>query len=134
MPSSPPVRLNVAREIVEDGLPTGLLLLNRMSGFAVERDSHLRAANPIMLAFLIESIVLSVGGGAVGVGLASILQFFTISTLNLGSFSELAFSFALSPQIIAQSLSFSLLMGLLGGFLPSVRAARLNIIQALRAV
>src|SRR6185295_8656935 len=46
----------------------------------------------IMLAFLIESIVLSVGGGAVGVGLASILQFFTISTLNLGSFSELAFS------------------------------------------
>ncbi|HTF94210.1 MAG TPA: ABC transporter permease [Verrucomicrobiae bacterium] len=88
----------------------------------------------IMLAFLIESIVLSVGGGAVGVGLASILQFFTISTLNLGSFSELAFSFALSPQIIAQSLGFSLLMGLLGGFLPSVRAARLNIIQALRAV
>ena len=88
----------------------------------------------IMLAFLIESIVLSVGGGAVGVGLASILQFFTISTLNLGSFSELAFSFALSPQIIAQSLGFSLLMGLFGGFLPSVRAARLNIIQALRAV
>jgi putative ABC transport system permease protein len=88
----------------------------------------------IMLAFLIESIVLSVGGGAVGVGLASILQFFTISTLNLGSFSELAFSFALSPQIIVQSLGFSLLMGLLGGFLPSVRAARLNIIQALRAV
>ena len=88
----------------------------------------------IMLAFLIESIVLSVGGGAVGVGLASILQFFTISTLNLGSFSELAFSFALSPQIIAQSLGFSLLMGLLGGFLPSLRAARLNIIQALRAV
>ncbi len=88
----------------------------------------------IMLAFLVESIVLSVGGGAVGVGLASMLQFFTISTLNFGSFSELAFSFALSPQIIAQALGFSLLMGLLGGFLPSVRAARLNIIQALRAV
>lgn len=88
----------------------------------------------IMLAFLIESIVLSVGGGAIGLGLASVLQFFTISTLNFGSFSELAFSFALSPQIIAQALGFSLLMGLLGGFLPSVRAARLNIIQALRAV
>jgi putative ABC transport system permease protein len=63
-----------------------------------------------------------------------VLQFFTISTLNLGSFSELAFSFAISPQIIAQALGFSLLMGLIGGFLPSVRAARLNIIQALRAV
>ena len=70
----------------------------------------------IMLAFLIESIVLSVGGGAIGLALASVLQFFTISTLNFGSFSELAFSFALSPQIIAQALGFSLLMGLLGGF------------------
>jgi ABC-type antimicrobial peptide transport system permease subunit len=88
----------------------------------------------ILLAFLIESLVLSLGGGAVGLGLASVLQLFTISTLNFGSFSELAFSFALSPQIIAQSLGFALLMGLLGGFLPSVRAARLDIIQALRAV
>ena len=88
----------------------------------------------ILLAFLIESIVLSLGGGAVGLALASLLQFFTISTLNFGSFSELAFSFALSPRIATQSLGFSLLMGLLGGFLPSVRAARLDIIQALRAV
>ena len=88
----------------------------------------------IMLAFLIESFVLSLAGGAVGLALASLLQFFTISTLNFGSFSELAFSFALSPQIIAQSLGFSLMMGLVGGFLPSVRAARLDIIQALRAV
>jgi len=88
----------------------------------------------ILLAFLIESIVLSLGGGAVGLMLASLLQFFTISTLNFGSFSELAFSFALSARIVTQSLGFSLLMGLLGGFLPSVRAARLDIIQALRAV
>ena len=88
----------------------------------------------ILLAFLIESIVLSLGGGAVGLALASLLQFFTISTLNFGSFSELAFSFALSARIVTQSLGFSLLMGLLGGFLPSVRAARLDIIQALRAV
>ncbi len=88
----------------------------------------------ILLAFLIESIVLSLGGGATGLALASLLQFFTISTLNFGSFSELAFSFALSPRIVTQSLGFSLLMGLLGGFLPSVRAARLDIIQALRAV
>jgi putative ABC transport system permease protein len=88
----------------------------------------------ILIAFLIESFVLSLGGGAVGLGLATLLQFFTISTLNFGSFSELAFSFALSPQIIAQSLGFALLMGLVGGFLPSVRASRLDIIQALRAV
>jgi putative ABC transport system permease protein len=54
--------------------------------------------------------------------------------LNFSSFSELAFSFALSPTIIVTSLGFSLLMGLIGGFLPAVRAARLNIIQALRTV
>ena len=88
----------------------------------------------ILLAFLAESLVLSCLGGALGLGFASLLQFFTISTLNFGSFTELAFSFALSPSIIAAALGFSLLMGLLGGFLPAVRAARLNIVQALRAV
>ena len=88
----------------------------------------------ILLAFLLESLFLSLGGGVIGLAIASLLQFFTISTLNFGSFSELAFSFALSPSIIAISLGFSLLMGLIGGFLPAVGAARLNIIQALRAV
>jgi ABC-type antimicrobial peptide transport system permease subunit len=88
----------------------------------------------ILLAFLAESLVLSLTGGLIGLALASMLQFFTISTLNFGSFSELAFSFALSPSIIASALGFSLLMGVLGGFLPALRASRLNIIQALRAV
>ena len=60
------------------------------------------------------AVALSFAGGALGLGLASLLQFFTISTLNFGSFSELAFSFALSPSIIATSLGFSLLMGLIG--------------------
>ena len=88
----------------------------------------------ILVAFLGESFVLSLSGGLLGLTLASLLQFFTISTLNFGSFSELAFSFAISPSIIATSIGFSLLMGLIGGFLPAVRAARLDIIQALRAV
>jgi putative ABC transport system permease protein len=88
----------------------------------------------ILVAFLGESFVLSFSGGLIGVALASLLQFFTISTLNFGSFSELAFSFALSPSIVATSLGFSLLMGVIGGFLPAIRAARLDIIQALRTV
>jgi putative ABC transport system permease protein len=88
----------------------------------------------ILLAFLLESLTLALAGGLLGLGIASVLQFFTISTLNFGSFSELAFSFALSPSIVASSLGFSLLMGLIGGFLPALRAARLDIIQALRAV
>jgi putative ABC transport system permease protein len=87
----------------------------------------------VLAAFLMESLLLSLIGGVVGLLFASTLQFFTISTLNFGSFAELAFSFALSPEIILSSLLFALMMGLIGGFLPSVRAARLNIVNALRS-
>lgn len=87
----------------------------------------------ILASFLTESLAISLIGGAVGLVLASFLQFFSISTMNFTSFSELAFSFALSPSIIIISLIFALLMGVLGGFLPSVRAARMNIVTALRA-
>jgi ABC-type antimicrobial peptide transport system permease subunit len=87
----------------------------------------------ILVVFLFESVLISLLGGAVGILLASFLQFFSVSTLNWSSFSEIAFSFALSPEIIINSLIFAVLMGLFGGFLPSARAARLNIINALRA-
>jgi ABC-type antimicrobial peptide transport system permease subunit len=87
----------------------------------------------ILAAFLTESLMIALIGGAIGLFLASFLQFFTISTLNFQSFSELAFSFALSPSIVITSLLFAVLMGFMGGFLPSVRAARMNIVSALRA-
>jgi len=87
----------------------------------------------ILIVFLIESLVIAVSGGIIGIFLASFLQFFNISTLNFQSFSELAFSFSLSPSIIVTSLIFAIIMGIVGGFLPSVRAARMNIVNALRA-
>jgi len=87
----------------------------------------------ILTAFLVESLLLALTGGAVGLVFASLLQFFTISTINFGSFAELAFSFSLSPSTVISSMLFSLLMGLVGGFLPAARAARLNIVNALRA-
>jgi ABC-type lipoprotein release transport system permease subunit len=87
----------------------------------------------VMAAFLTESLALSLVGGLLGILIASILEFFRISTLNFGSFSELEFSFSLSPSIIVSSLIFAVCMGLVGGFLPSVRAARLSIVNALRA-
>lgn len=87
----------------------------------------------ILIAFLFEALLIALVGGAIGLFLASFLQFFSISTLNWNSFSELAFNFALSPDIIISSMIFALLMGILGGFFPSVRAARLNIVKALRA-
>ncbi len=87
----------------------------------------------ILGAFLLESLFISIIGGLIGLSLSSFLQFFKISTLNFSSFSELEFSFSLSPQIVIYTLSFALLMGLIGGFLPAVRASRMNIINALRA-
>ena len=87
----------------------------------------------ILSCFLTESLAIALIGGVFGLIIASFLQFFTISTMNFTSFSELAFSFALSPSIIIDSLIFAIIMGVLGGFLPSVRAARMNIVTALRA-
>ena len=87
----------------------------------------------VLSAFLIESLSLAFIGGVIGLFLASFLQFFSISTLNYQSFSELQFSFALSPSIVFSSLLFSLFMGFAGGFLPAARAARLNIVNALRS-
>jgi putative ABC transport system permease protein len=88
----------------------------------------------IMTAFLGEALILALLGAGAGLALASLLQFLTISTLNFASFAELAFSFSLSPSIAAASVGFALAMGFLGGFLPALRAARLNIVAALRAV
>jgi putative ABC transport system permease protein len=87
----------------------------------------------ILTAFLSESLIIALLGGIVGLVLASVLQFFSISALNFSSFAELEFGFALSPSIAGWSLFFSLMMGFLGGFLPAVRAARLNIVNALRS-
>jgi len=88
----------------------------------------------ILVVFLIESLVIAITGGLIGIFLASFLQFINISTLNFQSFSELAFSFSLSPSIILYSLIFAIIMGIIGGFFPSVRAARLKIVNALRSV
>lgn len=86
----------------------------------------------VLGAFLVESIFLGVLGGVAGIALSSLLQFLTISTTNWNTFSELAFSFKLSPFIVMQALIFSVIMGVVGGFLPAVRASRLKIVEALR--
>jgi ABC-type antimicrobial peptide transport system permease subunit len=87
----------------------------------------------ILVAFLAESLGLSLVGGLAGLILASFMQFFSISTMNWQSFAELAFTFTLNPKIVISSVIFSLVMGLVGGFLPALRASRMNIVDALRA-
>ena len=87
----------------------------------------------VLAAFLLESMLLALAGGIAGLALASLLQMLTISTMNWQSFSEIAFSFALTPGIVVKTLLFSLVMGLVGGFLPSVKAARMKIVDSLRS-
>ncbi|MBP1778795.1 MAG: transporter rane protein [candidate division NC10 bacterium] len=86
----------------------------------------------IMAAFLMESLLLGLVGGVMGLFFSSFLQLFTVSTVNWQTFSELAFSFALTPDIVTRSLVFSFIMGFVGGVLPAFRAARMNIVEALR--
>ena len=87
----------------------------------------------ILAAFLVEALLLGALGGVVGLVAASFMQALAISTTNFQTFAELAFSFALTPGIVAASLGFALAMGFVGGFLPATRAARMKIVDALRS-
>jgi len=87
----------------------------------------------ILVAFILESLFLGLLGGVAGIFSASFMQLITISTMNWATFSELAFSFAMTGEIVWKSLVFSLIMGFIGGVLPAFRAARMNIVDALRS-
>jgi putative ABC transport system permease protein len=104
---------------------------NRVNEIGTLRALGFRKWN-ITAAFMLESLFLGLIGGMAGLFFASFLQFYTISTMNWQTFSELAFTFTLTWPIIWQSVVFSLVMGFVGGFLPALRAARMNIVDALR--
>lgn len=86
----------------------------------------------ILSTFMTESVFLSLLGGCMGLAAASLLDRFTISTMNWQTFSELAFRFVLNRHIIVDSLLFAVGMGVVGGIFPAVRAARMEIVEALR--
>lgn len=106
---------------------------NRATEIGTLRALGFRRRN-ILSAFLVEALMLGAAGGVIGLTMASFMQFFTISTMNWQSFSELAFSFILNLEIILKSFAFALIMGVVGGFFPAARAARLKIVDSLRAV
>ena len=87
----------------------------------------------IVASVLAESAVLAVLGGVIGGGLAwAVFDGFQTSTMNFQSFSQVAFAFRVTPVLLMQGLLCALVMGLLGGILPAIRAARLPIVNALR--
>jgi len=86
----------------------------------------------ILSSFVVESALLGLVGGALGCLAAASLHDYSVSTSNLQSFSEVAFAFRITPRIVAGSMGFALAMGVLGGLLPALRAARLSIAAAVR--
>lgn len=87
----------------------------------------------VLVSVLGESLVLAAAGGLAG-GLLAYAGFngYETATMNFQTFSQVAFAFAVTPSLLVRGLSYALLMGLIGGLLPAVRAARLPISSALR--
>src|SRR5205823_1858958 len=86
----------------------------------------------VLVSFLAESAFIAVIGGILGCLFALPLNGIVTSTTNWSSFSEIAFSFRVTPLLLFSGLAFAVVMGVVGGFLPALRAARLQVVQALR--
>ncbi|MEO5896589.1 MAG: FtsX-like permease family protein [Vicinamibacterales bacterium] len=88
---------------------------------------------PVVVSILIEAVILSLVGGLIGGALAWIaFDGYQTATMNWQSFSQVAFSFAVTPSLLLRGLAYSTIIGLLGGILPALRAARLPVVTALR--
>jgi putative ABC transport system permease protein len=88
---------------------------------------------PVVLSVLVESVLLALAGGIVG-GTIAYLAFngYETATMNFQSFSQIAFKFAVTMPLLAKAQFYAILMGLVGGLLPAIRAARLPVVTALR--
>ena len=90
---------------------------------------------PVVVSVMIEALLLALVGGAAGGALAYVYcDGASLSTLNFSTFSQVAFDFRVTPALLGQGLAWALLIGAAGGLLPAIRAARLPVTAALRAV
>jgi putative ABC transport system permease protein len=85
----------------------------------------------ILLSFVMESVLLAIVGGVLGCLIALPVNGFTAMT-GTNAFSELAFAFQVTPTLLIIGLIFAVLMGIVGGLLPALRASRMPITRALR--
>jgi putative ABC transport system permease protein len=90
-------------------------------------------STPVVFSVLVEALLLSIAGGLIG-GLLAWAAFdgYQTATMNWQSFSQVAFAFRVTPDLLLRGLTYAAIMGLLGGLLPALRAARLPVVSALR--
>ncbi|HXO19367.1 MAG TPA: FtsX-like permease family protein [Thermoanaerobaculia bacterium] len=90
-------------------------------------------SSPVVISVLIESLFLALLGGIVGAVVAYVaFNGYETSTLNWSSFSQVAFAFAVTPRLVVEGVVYALVMGLIGGLFPAIRAARMPVVNALR--
>jgi putative ABC transport system permease protein len=161
--SNPQMNVDVSREVdyydkqsqglttlitVLGGLVAGIMAigaifgaLNTMYSAVAERSREiatLRAlgfgAGSVVFSFMIEALVISFLGGALGCLAVLPLNGLTTAVMNLQTFSQVAFGFRITPPLLAGGLVFALVMGVVGGFFPALRAARRPVAPALRGL
>jgi putative ABC transport system permease protein len=90
-------------------------------------------SSPVVVSVMVEAVLLSLVGGLIG-GLLAWAAFdgYQTATMNFQSFSQVAFAFKVSPSLLARGMFFALIMGLVGGLFPAIRAARMPVVTALR--
>jgi putative ABC transport system permease protein len=129
------------------GMPVALIMaigaifaaLNTMYSAVAERGREIATiravgfgAGAVVISFTFEALLIALVGGIVGGLVAVPLNGLTTSTMNWQTFSHLSFAFRVTPAIVGLGVAFALLMGLVGGLPPALRAARLPITTALR--
>jgi putative ABC transport system permease protein len=113
--------------------------LNTMYSAVAERGREIATmralgfnAYSVVFSFLVEALLISFIGGVIGCLVVLPLNGLTTSTMNFQTFSNLAFAFKITPELLVQGVIFALVMGVVGGLLPAVRAASLPVATALR--
>ena len=113
--------------------------LNTMYSAVAERGREIATmralgfnASSVVFSFLVEALLISFIGGVIGCLAVLPLNGLTTSTMNFQTFSNLAFAFKITPELLVKGVIFALVMGVLGGLLPAVRAASLPVATALR--